>query len=213
MQLRRILILLVTGISAVSVGVAGCTNQRNSEIDAQAPASDSPAPALTTQFQQAPEADVPYVPTSPEVVNAMLQLAQVKKDDVLYDLGSGDGRIPITAVQKYGVSRAVGVEINPELVQESQQNAQKAGVSDRVKFQQQNLFQTDFSDASVVTLYLLPDVNLKLRPKLLKELKPGTRIVSHAFDMGDWKPQQTVQVQGTTLYLWVVPENVPKNLL
>ncbi|MGJ5672303.1 MAG: SAM-dependent methyltransferase [Nostochopsis sp.] len=207
MQLRRILILLVTGISAVSLSVAGCTNQqRDFEADAQ-------TPATPTQLQETPQADVPYVPTSPEVVNAMLQLAQVTKNDVIYDLGSGDGRIPITAAQKYGVRRAVGVEINPELVQESKSNAQKAGVNDRVTFQQQDLFQTNFDGATVVTLYLLPDVNLKLRPKLLQELKPGTRIVSHAFDMGDWKPKKTVQVQGTTLYLWIVPDQVPNNLL
>ncbi|MFB2770801.1 cyclopropane-fatty-acyl-phospholipid synthase family protein [Pelatocladus sp. BLCC-F211] len=207
MQLRRMLILLVTGISAVSLSVAGCTNQqRNLEADAQ-------TPAIPTQLPETPQADVPYVPTSPEVVNAMLQLAQVTKNDVVYDLGSGDGRIPITAAQKYGVSRAVGVEINPELVQESKANAQKAGVSDRVTFQQQDLFQTNFDGATVVTLYLLPDVNLKLRPKLLQELKPGTRIVSHAFDMGEWKPKKTLEVQGTTLYLWVVPDQVPNNLL
>ncbi|TFI52354.1 methyltransferase domain-containing protein [Mastigocladus laminosus UU774] len=207
MQFRRVLILLVTGISAVSLSVAGCTNQqRDLEADAQ-------TPAIPTQLQETPKADVPYVPTSPEVVNGMLQLAQVTKNDVVYDLGSGDGRIPITAAQKYGVRRAVGVEINPELVQESKANAQKAGVSDRVTFQQQDLFQTNFDGATVVTLYLLPDVNLKLRPKLLQELKPGTRIVSHAFDMGEWKPKKTVQVQGSTLYLWVVPDQVPKNLL
>ncbi|MBD2434124.1 MAG: class I SAM-dependent methyltransferase [Mastigocladus sp. ERB_26_2] len=207
MQLRRMLILLVTGISAASLTVAGCTNQQgNVQADAQ-------TPATTTQFQETPKPDVPYVPTSQEVVNAMLQLAEVNKNDVVYDLGSGDGRIPITAAQKYGVRRAVGVEINPELVQESKANAEKAGVSDRVTFLQQDLFQTKFDGATVVTLYLLPDVNLRLRPKLLQELKPGTRIVSHAFDMGEWKPQKTVQVQGSTLYLWVVPEEVPKNLL
>jgi tRNA G37 N-methylase Trm5 len=141
----------------------------------------------------------------------MLQLAQVNNNDVIYDLGSGDGRIPITAAQKYG-ARGIGIDINPERVQEANANLQKSGVGNRVQFRQQDLFETDFSNASVVTLYLLPDMNLKLRPKLLQELKPGTRIVSHSFDMGDWKPQQVQQVNGSTIYLWVVPENVPPNL-
>ena len=115
---------------------------------------------------------------------------RVNKDDVVYDLGCGDGRIVITAAKKYG-ARGVGVDIDPERIKEANANAKQAGVSDRVKFIEQDLFQTDFKEASVVTLYLLPDINLKLRPKLLSELKPGTRIVSHAFDMGDWKPDKT----------------------
>ncbi|MDB9376503.1 SAM-dependent methyltransferase, partial [Nodularia sphaerocarpa] len=146
------------------------------------------------------------------VVDAMLSVAKVGKDDVLYDLGSGDGRIVTTAAQKYGVKKGVGVEINPELIQEANANAQKAGVSDRVQFVQQDLFKSDFSEATVVTLYLLPDINLKLRPQLLQQLKPGTRIVSHAFDMGEWKPEQTLNVDGRTIYYWVVPEEVPANL-
>jgi ribosomal protein L11 methylase PrmA len=141
----------------------------------------------------------------------MLQLAQVNSNDVIYDLGSGDGRIPITAAQRFGI-RSVGVDINPQRVQEANANAQKAGVTNSVEFRQQDLFETDLRNATVVTLYLLPDVNLKLRPKLLRELRPGTRIVSHAFDMGDWQPQQVKQVDGKTIYLWVVPENVPPNL-
>jgi ribosomal protein L11 methylase PrmA len=130
---------------------------------------------------------------------------------VIYDLGSGDGRIPITAAQKYGI-RGVGVDIDPQRVREANANAQKAKVTNQVEFRQQDLFQTDLSEATVVTLYLLPDINLKLRPKLLQELKPGTRIVSHAFDMGEWKPQQVERVDGRTIYLWVVPEQVPANL-
>ena len=147
----------------------------------------------------------------------MLKKANVSKGDVVFDLGSGDGRIPIAAVQKYGAKRATGVEINPDLVKQSQENAKKAGVDDRVEFLQQDLFQTDLSDANVVTLYLLPDVNLKLRPKLFKELKPGTRVVSHAFNMGEWKPEREQQVSAGngrtyTLYQWTIPENVPANL-
>jgi protein-L-isoaspartate O-methyltransferase len=203
---QKILFGLATSVSIISLGIAGCTQERTFETETQTPT------ATTTPQAQERKPDVPFVPTPQSVVNAMLELAQVSSNDVLYDLGSGDGRIPITAVQKYNVRRAVGVEINPDLVQKSQANAKQAGISDRVEFRQQDLFQTDLGDATVVTLYLLPDINIKLRPKLLQELKPGTRIVSHDFDMGEWKPQQVVRVEGRTIYLWVVPENVPQNL-
>ncbi|GAB1543849.1 methyltransferase domain-containing protein [Scytonema sp. NUACC21] len=200
MLLRQKLKLLIIGVSVGSLLLVGCSQQRNFEAEAQTPAS-------IMQPQQR-EADVPYVPTPKEVVDQMLKVANVSGNDVLYDLGCGDGRIPITAVQNYGVKRAIGIEINPKLVQQSQENAKKAGVSDRVTFLQQDLFQTNLSDATVVTLYLLPTVNRKLRPKLLQELKPGTRIVSHDFDMGDWKPLRVVQVKGPTrrhtIYYWVV---------
>lgn len=150
--------------------------------------------------------DVVYVPTPQTVVNAMLELAEVRDGDVLYDLGSGDGRIPITAVQKFDV-RAVGIDIDPERIAEANANARAAGVTDRVTFRQEDLFQSDFSDATVVTLYLLQRLNEKLKPRLLSELAPGTRIVSHAFTMGDdWPPEQTVRVDGATIYLWTVPE-------
>jgi len=161
--------------------------------------------------QQQISRDVPYVPTPQTVVDEMLKLAAVAKDDVVYDLGSGDGRIVITAAKKYGV-RGVGVDIDPERVKEANANALQASVTDRVRFIEQDLFQTDLKEASVVTLYLLPEVNLRLRPKLWRELKPGTRVVSHAFDMGDWKPEKTVQVEGRTIYYWVIPKDVaPKN--
>jgi tRNA G37 N-methylase Trm5 len=150
--------------------------------------------------------DVPYVPTPQPVVDKMLELAAVNKNDVVYDLGSGDGRIVITAAKKYGV-RGVGVDIDPERIKEANANAVLSGVSDRVKFLEQDLFKTDLKEATVVTLYLLPDVNLRLRPKLWQELKPGTRVVSHAFDMGDWTPQQKVEVEGKTIYYWVVPKD------
>jgi Methyltransferase domain len=204
MKLQRVLFLVITSVSVATLGVVGCTSQRDFEADAQAPTTTT-----TTTAQRKP--DVPYVPTPQPVVDAMLKLANVGENDVLYDLGSGDGRIPITAAQKFGI-RGVGIDINPERVAEANQNAQRAGVKDRVEFRQQDLFQSDLRDASVVSLYLLPDVNIRLRPKLLRELRPGTRIVSHAFDMGEWKPQQVQQVDGKTIYLWVVPENVPENL-
>ncbi|CAN5741342.1 hypothetical protein BH18ACI4_BH18ACI4_03180 [soil metagenome] len=158
------------------------------------------------QEQQAKKFDVPYVPTPQSVVDAMLSLAAVNKNDVVYDLGCGDGRIVITAAKKYG-ARGVGIDIDPERIKEANANAKQAGVSDRVKFIEQDLFQTDFQEASVVTLYLLPNINLKLRPKLLSELKAGARVVSHAFDMGDWKPDKTESVDGDrTIYFWIIPE-------
>lgn len=148
--------------------------------------------------------DVPYVPTSHTKVDAMLKLAEVKSTDVLYDLGSGDGRIPIAAAKKYG-ARAVGIDINTALVNEATKNAKAAKVSHRVKFKNQDLFKTDFREATVVTLYLLSHVNLRLRPILWEQLKPGTRVVSHAFSMGDWEPEKTINVEGSTLYLWRIP--------
>lgn len=158
------------------------------------------------------EPDVIYVPTPQEVVDEMLELAQVTKDDVIYDLGSGDGRIPITAAQRYG-TRGIGIDINPERIQEANENARQAGVTNRVTFLQQDLFASDISEATVVTLYLLPQLNLKLRPQLLEQLKPGTRIVSHDFDMGDWKSDRVVQTkEGSMIYLWVIPEEIPANL-
>jgi precorrin-6B methylase 2 len=154
------------------------------------------------------EPDVVFVPTPHEVVDAMLKLAEVRDGDVLYDLGSGDGRIPIAAAKKFKV-RAVGIDIDPQRIREANANAQAAGVTDEVAFRQQDLFQADFSDATVVTLYLLDSLNEKLRPKLLRELKPGTRIVSHVFRMGDWEPEQTQQAGGSTIYRWTIPERKP----
>jgi len=148
--------------------------------------------------------DVPYVPTPDEVVAGMLQAAGVKKGDVVYDLGCGDGRIVIAAAQKFG-TRGVGIDINPVRIQEARENAKKAGVSGLVKFIEQDLFEANIGDATVVTLYLLPAVNLKLRPKLLRDLKPGTRVVSHSFDMGDWKPVKKLEVGGEEIFYWVIP--------
>lgn len=239
MQLQRMLTLLVASASVISFGIAGCVQQREfaqaqdtpagqaspevtpggtpgaiPEITPGATPQATPSATPNTQTEQR-EPDVPYVPTPQPVVDAMLKLANVKKGDVLYDLGSGDGRIPITAAKKYSV-RAVGIDINPERIEEANQNAKKAGVTNRVQFRQQDLFQTNLGEATVVTLYLLPDINVKLRPQLFKQLKPGTRIVSHDFDMGEWKPDKVLQVKGPTrehtLYYWVVPQQPPSNL-
>ena len=151
------------------------------------------------------ELDVPYVPTAEDVVAEMLKTAGVKKGDVLYDLGCGDGRIVITAAKEFGI-RGVGIDIDPVRIKEARANAEKAGVTGQVKFIEQDLFDAKIGEATVVTLYLLPQINLKLRPKLFRELKPGTRIVSHAFDMGDWKPEKQLDVSGETIYYWVIPK-------
>ena len=160
------------------------------------------APPAAAKARRTP--DVVFVPTKQATVDAMLKLAGVGSKDVLYDLGSGDGRIPITAAQKFGI-HAVGIDIDPKRISEAKANAKKAGVTHLVSFRNEDLFQANFRDATVVTLYLLPDLNLKLRPRLMRELKPGTRIVSHDFDMGDWQPERTQRVGGDTIYLWTVP--------
>jgi ribosomal protein L11 methylase PrmA len=143
------------------------------------------------------------VPSPQFVVDKMIELAGVTKGDVVYDLGSGDGRIVIAAAKKG--AKAVGFEIDPDLVGESRANIQKAGVQESAEIRNQDILTVDLSPASVVTMYLLPDVNLKLRPNLLSQLKPGSRIVSHSFDMGDWKPDKVERVEGRTIYFWTVP--------
>jgi SAM-dependent methyltransferase len=161
------------------------------------------APAATRQAPPLREPDVIYVPTPQNVVEAMLKLANVTSSDVVYDLGSGDGRIPITAAEKYG-ARGVGIDINPERIKEANANLAKSKAGDKVRFLNQDLFETDLSPASVITLYLLPSLNQKLIPKL-KQLKPGTRIVSHSFDMGtEWPPEKTEDVQGRMIYYWTI---------
>jgi len=152
--------------------------------------------------------DVIYYPTPPETVDEMLRMAKIKKGDVLYDLGSGDGRIPIAAAKQFGI-RAVGIEIDPKLVTEAEENARRANVAGLVRFRNEDMFRVDVSEATVVTLYLSEKLNVLLRPKLLRELRPGSRILSHDFRMGDWKPEQTVRVPWgklyRTVYLWTVP--------
>jgi hypothetical protein len=198
--------LSLFSLTLSGTALASCTTQ------AESPRSESSPLVQLSPPTQEVEKDVPYVPTPQAVVERMLELAKVDSKDVIYDLGSGDGRIVVTAAQKYG-ARGVGIDIDPQRIKEANANAKTAGVSDRVEFREQDLFDVDLSKASVVTLYLLPQVNLKLRPKLLQQLKPGTKIVSHEFDMGDWKPEQTIEVDGSTIYVWTVPEKVPPSLL
>ncbi|HEX8430995.1 MAG TPA: class I SAM-dependent methyltransferase [Longimicrobium sp.] len=169
--------------------------------------------ALPLAAQQPPGLDVPYVATPNEVVAQMLALAAPTRNDVLYDLGSGDGRIVIEAARRFG-TRGLGIDLNPVRVEEATANARRGGVRDRVRFRQQDLFETDLRPASIVTLYLLPRVNLELRPKMFEQLRPGTRVVSHAFDMGDWAPDTVVTVkvnQGlgrAMVYAWTIPAKV-----
>jgi ribosomal protein L11 methylase PrmA len=167
--------------------------------------------AQERQPRRAP--DVPYVPTTEAAVKAMLELAGVTKNDVVYDLGCGDGRIVVAAAKVHG-ARAVGIDINPQRIKEANENAKKAGVEKLVRFEENDLFEAGISEATVVTMFLLSNINLKLKPKLLKDLKPGTRLVSNTFDMGDWKAEKEVEVEGDDedtflsrrLFLWRVPE-------
>jgi precorrin-6B methylase 2 len=156
--------------------------------------------------------DVPYDPTPQPVVEEMLKLAEVKTGDVVYDLGCGDGRIVVTAAKIYGV-RAVGVDLDPERVRESEENVRINGLENLVTIRHENIFDTDLSEATVVTLYLYPSVNLALKPILLNQLKPGSRIVSHAFDMGDWEPEKEVTIEYEDdpyeIFLWKIPEKSP----
>jgi len=196
------LVLLLGGLLA---GPFPTTTALGQSIDSSATSLVETTPDTTV------DPDVPFVRTPQALVDRMLQLADVDQDDVVYDLGSGDGRIPITAAQLFG-ARGVGIEIQPDLVLEARRNAEQAGVADLVEFRQGDLFEADLSDATVVTLYLLPDVNDRLRPKLLEELEPGTRVVSHGFDMDGWTPDDVVETQDTFLFLWTVPETLPPDL-
>jgi cyclopropane fatty-acyl-phospholipid synthase-like methyltransferase len=162
------------------------------------------APAAGQIARPKQQPDVKYVPTPQSAVDAMLELAHVTASDVVYDLGSGDGRIPITAAQKYG-ARGVGIEIDRFVLRDAYDNAKKAGVGDRVTFVNQDLFEADISGATVVTLFLLPRLNQQLIPKLRRELRPGARVVSHQFDMGDqWPPERVQDINGLTIYLWTI---------
>ena len=172
--------------------------------------ADTPVPLWASPSSPTPQRplhlpDVKFVPTPPAVVAAMLRMATLQEGDVLYDLGSGDGRIPIMAARVYGI-HAVGIDIDVRRIEEAQAHAQTAGVSKQVEFLLGDLFTADFREATVVTLYLLDVLNERLRPTLLRDLLPGTRILSHAFRMGDWEPEQTARVDGRMLYGWTVPE-------
>jgi ubiquinone/menaquinone biosynthesis C-methylase UbiE len=177
--------------AAAVLGLTGCQS-----LEAQGLKVEPPPPAR--------DPDVPFVPTRQDVVEAMLKMAGVKAGDVVYDLGCGDGRIVITAAQKFG-ARGVGIDINPTRISEARYNAARAGVEKQVEFRVGDLFEADIAAATVVTLYLLPEVNLRLKPKLQRDLKPGTRIVSHDFSMGDdWKPERVQKVGNSTIYFWTI---------
>ncbi len=193
---------LAAALAAMGAVAAACHRPTTARNAAEPDGVQAPA--------RAGQPDVIYVPTPDAVVEEMLRVADVKPGDVVYDLGCGDGRIVIAAAKR-GARKAIGVDIDPERIQESWSNARAAGVADKVTFLQADLFQVDFSDADVVTLYLLPELNLRLRPKLLS-LRPGARIVSHAFDMGDWKPDVTHVVEGKEVFAWTVPERPQRNV-
>lgn len=166
-------------------------------------------PLLCVAQAQSPSSETvpintPYVTTPPQIVNAMLELAEVRSSDTVYDLGCGDGRIVISAAKKYG-AHGVGIDLNPVRIDEARANALSAGVTDRVSFLVNDLFDADIRNATVVALYLLPEANLRLRTRLLRELRPGARVVSHSFDMGDWKPDKEKVVDGARVFLWTVP--------
>jgi SAM-dependent methyltransferase len=170
-----------------------------------APAHAQCTPKNPTGPVPAHEADLIYLPTPHPVVAAMLGLAGVSRADVVYDLGSGDGRIPIAAARDFG-ARGVGVELDSSLVEAARCNARVAGLEKQVEFRHQDLFAADVREATVVTLFLFPEVNQRLAPRLRAQLKPGTRIVSHRFGLGDWKPDRTIEAEGRQLLLWIVPE-------
>ena len=184
----------------------GCVQEQGETTRDTTEVTLSPAPTATP-FDTL-TGDVPFVESPEPVVTKMLELANVSEDDVVYDLGSGDGRIVIEAAQTYG-AQGVGIEIKPNLVERARQRAEEAGVSDRVSFRQGDLFEADISDATVVTLYLLPSVNCKLRPKLFQELSPGTRVVSHDFDMDEWEPDTTWRSGSDTVFRWTIPDETP----
>ncbi|MFN3389405.1 MAG: SAM-dependent methyltransferase [Allosphingosinicella sp.] len=200
---------MILGLAALVATGALASVQLGSADGASGGSAGAPEAAASGAAQdeagQGRKPDVIYVPTPQPVVDEMLRLARLEKGDVLYDLGSGDGRIPITAAKTYGV-RAVGIDIDPQRIAEANANARAAGVTELVTFRQADLFETDLREADVVTLYLLQTLNEKLRPKLLAELDPGSRIVSHAFDMGDWEPERREEVDGSKIFLWTVPK-------
>jgi len=204
--LATLFLLIGSGPGHSSVN-SGSTKALSLRAESTSPSLRTPQ-TVKRKKRQLRKPDVIYYPTPPETVAEMLRLANVKQGDVLYDLGSGDGRIPIAAAKQFRI-RAVGIEIDPKLIIEAETNARNAGVAELVRFRNEDMFHIDISEANVVTLYLSDKLNVLLRPKLLRELKPGSRIVSHDFRMGDWKPEQTVRVPWgklyRTVYLWTVP--------
>lgn len=200
-------LFVLVGLLFVGLGSRPASSQGIDSIETPAPRV---APATDTGRTDV-DADVPFVRSPRKTVVRMLKLANVTSDDVVYDLGSGDGRIPIMAARTFG-ARGVGIEIRPKLVRRARHRAKESGVADRVEFRQGDLFDADFSDATVVTLYLLPDVNTRLRPMLFEQLDPGTRVVSHGFDMDEWEPEKVVKTGETYLYLWKIPHEIPEHL-
>jgi predicted O-methyltransferase YrrM len=194
------LLLAAPGLLALSTA---CQAETATQADATPTTTQAAEQASAPPASRTP--DVVYVPTPQPVVDAMLKMAKVRKGDVLYDLGSGDGRIPVTAARDYGI-RATGIDIDPARIAEANENVRKAKVGNLVTIKQGDLFEADIGDATVVTLYLLESLNEKLRPKLLRELRPGTRIVSHAFRMGDWEPEAQQQIDSNMIYMWTVPK-------
>ena len=206
--MRLVRTTCITLLAALLLIGTGCSRSPDSEQDVPA----EPETELgVVDGSDTADTDVPYVPTPPEVVTRMLEMADVSEDDVVYDLGSGDGRIVIAAAKQFG-ARGVGIEIDPARIEEARQNAEDAGVADQVEFRQQDLFEANISEATAVTLYLLPTVNLKLRPILFEQLAPGTPVVSHDFDMDDWEPEKTVDVGSSRIYRWTIPAEVPAHL-
>jgi precorrin-6B methylase 2 len=203
--------LLLLPCTAFAVRPRGASNEHTANAHKAKNASAALQRSKRSK-RQLRKPDVIYYPTPPEAVAEMLRMAKIKKGDVLYDLGSGDGRIPIASASQYGI-RAVGIEIDPKLVTEAEEKARQANVAGLVRFRNEDMFRVDVSEASIVTLYLSEKLNVLLRPKLLRELRPGSRILSHDFRMGDWKPEQTVRVPWgklyRTVYLWTVP---PKSM-
>lgn len=202
-----LLVLLCAPDSSFASGYDHTDHQLASSFAKRSPSSSAQTQKRKSRRNRKP--DVIYYPTPPETVAEMLRLGNIKKGDVLYDLGSGDGRIAIAAARQFGI-RAVGIEINPKLITEAESHAREAGVADLVRFCNEDMFRVDINEASIVTLYLSEKLNVLLRPKLLRELQPGTRIISHDFRMGDWKPEQTVRVPWGKLYRTVYLWNVPK---
>ena len=197
--------LLVTGYAYSAEGLR--LDGFALEQPASAPFQLTQAALVIEDEKPARKPDIHFVPTPQPVVEEMLATAKVGKDEMIYDLGCGDGRIVITAAKKYG-AQGIGIDIDPQRIREATQNAQAAGVQDRVKFLKADLFESNFKDADVISLYLLSTLNRKLRPKILAETRPGTRIVSHAFAMGEWEPDQEKAVEGSNVYYWVVPANI-----
>lgn len=206
-QPRSALSLLTLSLTLIAGLLAGCIKEQNVDTPTKTDAETT----ATASSDSVVEVDVPFASTRQPVVERMLEVADVSEDDVVYDLGSGDGRIVIAAADQYD-ARGVGIDIDPDLVREARKNAEEAEVTSQVEFRRKDMFEADFHDASVVTLYLLPSANRKLRPELFEQLEPGARVVSHDFDMGNWEPDTTVEMGRARIHLWTIPSDPPESL-